>query len=47
MRRLWLFVAAMLLGGFGGVAGSAIGNAFGRTGLFAGGVLGGLILGND
>ena len=43
MRRLWLFVTAMVLGGFGGAAGSILGNAFGRTGLYAGGVIGGLV----
>ena len=43
MRRvafgLWLLVA----GGAGGVLGSMIGAAFGKTALFAGGVLGGVV----
>ena len=44
MRLVLLFVTACLLGGAGGMLGSILGNAFGRTGLFVGGVVGGLIL---
>ena len=36
-----LFVLMVIAGGAGGVLGSIVGNAFGRGGLFAGGVLGG------
>ena len=38
-----LFFTAILLGGLGGLLGSIVGNAFGKTGLFAGGVVGGLV----
>jgi hypothetical protein len=41
---LLLFVLATVLGGLGGAVGSVLGNAFGRTGLFVGGLLGGLAL---
>ena len=37
-----LFVLCTALGGVGGAVGSILGNAFGRVGLFAGGLLGGL-----
>jgi hypothetical protein len=43
MRLFKLFVAACLLAGLGGFAGSVVGNAFGRQALFAGGFLGGLL----
>jgi hypothetical protein len=39
-----LYVLATALGGFGGAIGSIVGNAFGRVGLFAGGILGGIAL---
>jgi hypothetical protein len=39
-----LFFVLILAGGAGGVLGSMVGNAFGRGGLIAGGVLGGMIL---
>ena len=38
------FVAMCVLGGFGGFAGSVIGGAFGKTGLFVGGFLGGVVI---
>ena len=42
--RIALFVLACLLGGFGGAAGSIVGHAFGKTGLWAGGIVGGLLM---
>ncbi len=42
--RLKLFVAACLIGGFGGFAGSAAGGLVGRHALFAGGTLGGMLI---
>jgi Mg/Co/Ni transporter MgtE len=42
--RIALFVVACLLGGFGGVAGSILGHAFGKTGLWVGGIIGGLLM---
>lgn len=44
MKNLGLFITASLIGGLGGLAGSILGNAFGRTGLFAGGFIGGVLL---
>lgn len=41
--RLLLFITACLLGGLGGMLGSIVGNAAGKTGLFVGGVSGGLL----
>lgn len=41
-RDALLFMTACALGGFGGAFGSILGNAAGKTGLFAGGVIGGL-----
>jgi len=38
-----LFLLLVIVGGFGGLAGSIVGAAFGPTALFAGGFLGGLI----
>ena len=43
-RPVRLFVLACLLGGFGGFAGSVAGAAFGKTGLFVGGFLGGMLI---
>ncbi len=43
-KALPVFLLAWLLTGFGAVAGSIVGNAFGHGGLFAGAVLGGAIL---
>ncbi len=40
-RLLKLFFLEVFLGGVGAVAGSILGNAFGRGGLFTGAVLGG------
>jgi len=40
---LLLFFTALILGGLGGLLGSIVGNAFGKTGLFAGGIVGGLL----
>jgi hypothetical protein len=42
-----LFVTATIVGGFGGFAGSALGNAFGQQGLFVGGFAGGALLAPD
>jgi hypothetical protein len=44
MSRIALFITASVIGGFGGLVGSVLGNAFGRTGLFAGGFIGGTCL---
>jgi hypothetical protein len=38
------FVVMCLLGGLGGFAGSVAGGAFGKTGLFVGGVVGGILI---
>ncbi len=43
MNRVALFVVACGLGGAGGAAGSMVGHAFGKGGLWAGGILGGLL----
>ncbi len=43
MRKLFLFVAMCIVPGFTAVLGSILGNALGKTGLFVGAVLGGLI----
>ena len=43
LNRIALFVIACVLGGAGGAAGSLAGHLFGKTGLWAGGILGGLI----
>ena len=42
MGRIFLFLAATILCGVGGAGGSIIGNAFGKTGLWVGGIVGGL-----
>lgn len=41
--NILLFGTAVILGGLGGALGSIVGNSFGRNGLFAGGVIGGLL----
>jgi hypothetical protein len=43
MNRVALFLVACALGGFGGALGSIVGNAFGKSGLWVGGILGGLV----
>src|SRR6266550_2995928 len=43
MNRAALFFLACALGGAGGALGSMAGHAFGKTGLWAGGILGGLL----
>ena len=43
MNRATLFFVACALGGVGGALGSMVGHAFGKGGLWAGGILGGLI----
>lgn len=40
--RVYVFVITSLLAGLGGALGSIVGNAFGKPGLWVGGVLGGL-----
>jgi hypothetical protein len=44
MKRLATLVLVWLLTGLGAVAGSVLGNAAGKTGLFAGAVVGGAVL---
>jgi hypothetical protein len=43
MNRAALFFVASTLGGVGGALGSMVGHAFGTGGLWAGGILGGLM----
>ncbi|MFN2637753.1 MAG: hypothetical protein ABR585_12055 [Gemmatimonadaceae bacterium] len=43
MKRIALFFLACVLGGAGGAVGSIAGHAFGKAGLWAGGILGGLL----
>jgi hypothetical protein len=43
MNRTALFFVACALGGVGGALGSMVGHAFGKGGLWAGGVFGGLL----
>ncbi len=43
MNRAALFFVACALGGVGAALGSMVGHAFGKGGLWAGGILGGLI----
>ncbi|MFL5481809.1 MAG: hypothetical protein ACJ8AK_06430 [Gemmatimonadaceae bacterium] len=43
MNRAALFFLACVLGGAGGALGSMVGHAFGKTGLWAGGILGGIL----
>lgn len=43
MNRAALFLVACALGGLGGALGSIVGHAFGKGGLWAGGILGGLL----
>jgi hypothetical protein len=42
-QRLLLFVTMCALAGFGGAVGSMLGHAFGSTGLYVGGIAGGLV----
>ena len=44
MKSLAVLVSVWLLTGLGAVAGSIVGNAMGKTGLFAGAVVGGAVL---
>src|SRR5436190_14637368 len=44
MKRAALFFLACALGGAGGALGSMAGHVFGKTGLWAGGILGGLLV---
>jgi hypothetical protein len=43
-NKVLLFVAAMILGGVGGAAGSILGGAFGERALFIGGCMGGVLI---
>lgn len=43
MNRIALFFIACALGGAGGAVGSIVGHAFGKSGLWVGGILGGII----
>ena len=43
MNRIALFIVACALGGVGGALGSIVGHAFGKSGVWVGGILGGLI----
>lgn len=42
MGRIFLFLTAIIACGLGGAGGSIVGNAFGKTGLWVGGIVGGL-----
>ena len=44
MNRLWLFITATVLGGFGGLLGSVLGSAISKQALFAGGFIGGVVI---
>ena len=43
MNRAALFLIACALGGLGGALGSMVGHSFGKAGLWAGGIIGGLL----
>jgi len=43
MNRVALFFVACVLGGIGGLGGSIVGHSFGKGGIWAGGILGGLL----
>jgi hypothetical protein len=43
MNRILLFLTACILPGLGGAVGSMAGNAMGRNGLWAGGIVGGVL----
>ena len=43
MNRVALFFLACAFGGFGGALGSIAGHGFGKAGLWAGGIVGGLV----
>ena len=43
MNRVGLFAVACILGGIGGLGGSIVGHSFGKAGIWAGGILGGLL----
>ncbi len=43
MNRAALFLVACVLGGLGGALGSMVGHSFGKGGLWAGAILGGLL----
>ena len=43
MKTFWLFLLGCVIPGVGGAVGSILGNAFGKTGLWIGGVAGGLV----
>jgi hypothetical protein len=43
MNRIALFLVACAVGGLGGALGSIAGHSFGKNGLWAGGILGGLL----
>lgn len=43
MSKVLLFITMCILPGIGAVGGSILGNALGKTGLFAGAVIGGVI----
>jgi len=43
MNRAALFLVACVLGGLGGALGSMVGHSFGKVGLWAGGIIGGLL----
>jgi len=43
LSRVFLFITATILSGAAALGGSIAGNAFGKTGLWIGGVLGGLV----
>ena len=44
MNKLWLFITATMLGGFGGFIGSVLGGGISQQALFIGGFLGGVLI---
>jgi hypothetical protein len=44
VKAIKLFVMSCVLGGAGGFVGSVLGGAFGKTSLFAGGLIGGVLI---
>ena len=43
-NHIMLFITAVILGGMGGFIGSVLGGGLGKSGLFAGGYIGGIVI---